>query len=268
MNEIAVADALHGLLGVGIDSVDREGLEQAARWNATLKSFTAWIDVRVTRRGNELSTNGLTDDGYATIAKANGSGRDAKAAVERDRACETVPQLGDALAAGEVSGEHLDVLAKHTKHLTPEERADVSQRADDLLKSATSGSAWSFDRYAKTLVNDIRERHRPNSDADELEQQRQRSDVKRWTEQSTGMKCTLVKLDPLADAQWWSVIDATLATMRQDPNNAKIPFRVLKARAVVAAATGRASGWECPKSTSTSTPTRPSRVATTTRCAS
>jgi hypothetical protein len=61
------------------------------------------------------------------------------------------------------------------------------------------------------------------------------------------MKCTLVKLDPVADSQWWSVIDAHLARLRQDPANANIPFTRLKARAVVAAATAEGGAMGVPE---------------------
>jgi hypothetical protein len=246
MNEIAVADALQGLVAVGFDAADRDELERAARWNATLKSFTAWVDVRLARRADELKS-GITDDGFALLLGANGSGRDAKAAGERDRACTTVPQLGDALADGAVSGEHLDVLARHTKNLTDAERADVADRGDELAAAAGSRSASAFDRYARDLVAGIKERHRPNSDVEEAERQRALVEVSRWTETGTGMKCTLVKLDPQSDSQWWSVIDAHLARLRQDPANANIPFTRLKARAVVAAATTGGAGMGVPE---------------------
>ena len=48
--------------------------------------------------------------GFETLLGGNGSVRDAKAAEERDRACATVPGFEDALADGEVSAEHVDVL--------------------------------------------------------------------------------------------------------------------------------------------------------------
>lgn len=121
VNEVVILDAVRGLLATGFDAAERDELERAARWNATLKSFAAWVDVRCARRADELKS-GIADDGFALLLGANGSGRDAKAAGERDRACSTVPQLGDALAGGAVSGEHLDALAKHTKNLSDAER--------------------------------------------------------------------------------------------------------------------------------------------------
>lgn len=246
MNEIAIMDAVHGLLATGFDAAERDELEQAARWNAALKSYAAWVDVRCARRADELKS-GITDDGFALLLGANGSGRDAKAAGERDRACSTVPQLGDALADGAVSGEHLDALAKHTKHLTDAERADVTQRGAELAAAAENHSAAAFDRYTRDLVAGIKEHHRPNSDVEEAERQRSLVEVTRWTERGTGMKCTLVKLDPQSDSQWWSVIDAELAKLRQQPDNANVPFARLKGKAIVNAATRSGAGMGVPE---------------------
>jgi len=187
------------------------------------------------------------DDGFVLLLGANGSGRDAKAAGERDRACSSVPQLGDALADGAVSGEHLDALAKHTKHLTDAERADVADRGDELAAAAENRSAAAFDRYARDLIAGIKEHHRPNSDVEEAERQRSLVEVTRWTETGTGMKCTLVKLDPQSDSQWWSVIEAELAKLRQQPENATVPFARLKGKAIVNAATRSGAGMGVPE---------------------
>ena len=78
--------------------------------NANGKAYTAYIDVRVARRANELKTVGASAGGFDMLLDGNGSARDAKAAEERDRACGTVPGFEDALADGDVSAEHVDVL--------------------------------------------------------------------------------------------------------------------------------------------------------------
>ena len=86
--------------------------------NATLKAYTAYVDMRISRRANELKAVGESGGGFETLLGGNGSVRDAKAAEERDRACATVPGFEDALADGEVSAEHVDVLARLTKGLS------------------------------------------------------------------------------------------------------------------------------------------------------
>ena len=64
--------------------------------------------------------------------------------------------------------------------------------------------------------------------------------MKRWTDKVTGMKHTMISLDPLRDEQLHKVIDAKLAELRQDPANAKVPFEQLKVMAVMAAVSAEA----------------------------
>jgi hypothetical protein len=67
-----------------------------------------------------------------------------------------------------------------------------------------------------------------------LERQRRASKVKRWTERDTGMRNTLISLDPVRDASLWNVIDHHLARLRQDPANAERPYSELQVDAVMA----------------------------------
>src|SRR5690606_6842094 len=118
--------------------------------------------------------------------------------------------------------------------LSRAERADLADVADSLVADAVSQSPALFDRNVKALVDKIREIHRPGSDADELDRQRQASKVKRWTDRDTGMRNTLISLDPLRDAALWNVIDHHLNALRQDPANAERPYAELQVDAVLA----------------------------------
>ena len=102
------------------------------------------------------------------------------------------------------------------------------------------GSAWNFERRLKLLIADIKARTRPHDDVEEAERQKAASTVKRWTDKDTGMKHTMISLDPLRDEQLHKVIDAKLAELRQDPANAKVPFEQLKVMAVMAAVSAEA----------------------------
>ena len=103
MNEQRVLDAVTRLVTSSIDSADRDDLTAVTALNATLKAYTAYVDMRISRRANELQAVGESGGGFETLLGGNGSVRDAKAAEERDRACGTVPGFEDALAEGEVS---------------------------------------------------------------------------------------------------------------------------------------------------------------------
>lgn len=242
MKTAEVRNLIDELLSISPDAADRDELARATKLVANLQSFASHYAMRCARRANQLREQDRDRGGFETILDASGSARDAKAAGERDRACATVPPLEDALANGDVSAEHVDVVAKHTRDLSDEERAEVTDRADDLTARATGTTAWNFERQLKDIIRDIRNRHRARSDADELAKQQAASSVKQWTEEDTGMKCTLLKLDPLRSRQLQAVIDATLASMKQDPANAKIPYEQLKVLAWIAAVTGTGAG--------------------------
>ena len=235
------------MLALSIDTADRAELGVGAGLNARLKAFSAHFDVRLSRRADELAREGESERGVNLLITECGSGREAKAAEERERVCTEMPQFEDALANGSVSAEHLDVLARHTTHLTDAERSELHAEVPELLDAAVRDSAGLFERDVKNAVAAIKARTRPDSDVEELARQRAASSVKRWTDKPTGMKMTLLALDPIRDASLHAVVAAELAALRQDPSNAKVPFDELQTAAFVAAVSGSGTGASVPE---------------------
>ena len=62
------------------------------------------------------------------------------------------------------------------------------------------------------------------SAADELDRQRRNSSVKRWVDKITGMHHTHLELDPIRDAQLWSIVNAQLSDNVQNDGNAQTPL--------------------------------------------
>ena len=58
MNEQRVLDAVTTLVSSSIDTADRDDLAAVTSLNATLKAYTAYVDVRISRRANELKAVG------------------------------------------------------------------------------------------------------------------------------------------------------------------------------------------------------------------
>jgi hypothetical protein len=241
MTNAEVTLLLAELVAISPEAADRDELGRAVELNAKVQRFTAHYAVRCSRRANELNREGRSEDGFALLANETGSPREAKATGERDRVCNEMPVFDDALASGAVSTEHLDALARHTKGLTDEQREAVRDRATELAASATEKTAWLFERDAKNLIAEIKAQTRPNSDAEELERQRQQSGMKRWTETDTGVKCTLIKLDPISDSAFHQQIDARARALRNDPANTHRSFEQLRAQAAVELVTGTAA---------------------------
>ena len=241
MTDQTIRELVDQLLAISPECADRDELGVAVGLNAKLKAFTVRYDMRCSRRGDALAAAGTSESGFAVLLdEGNGSGRDAKLAGDRDLVCRDLPGFDDALAAGAVSGEHLDVLAKHTRGLSDAERSDLIAVGDELVDTATSASVFGFERDVKNRVAAITARHRPDSDVEQLERQRAGSSITRWTEPATGMKMTLIGLDPIRDATFHNVINAQLARLRQDPVNKQRPFQQLKIEAVLAAVSATA----------------------------
>jgi hypothetical protein len=134
----------------------------------------------------------------------------------------------------------LDVLARHTRGLSDAERSDLIAAGDELVDTASNVSVFGFERDVKNRVAAIKARHRPHSDVEQLERQRAGSSIKRWTEPATGIKMTLIGLDPIRDATFHTVIDAQLARLRHDPANKQRPFEQLKIEALLASVSATA----------------------------
>jgi hypothetical protein len=168
MNDPGVLDAVQQLLVSDPDVASSDELADISRRSATLRSFADYVDVRVSRRSSSLAAEGAAAPaGAVLIDEGRLSGRDAKATGERDRVCTEMPGFEDALASGACSAGHLDSIARQTKDLTDDERADLSQIVDDLVADASSQPVGLFERTTKNVIDKIREMHRPDSDADE-----------------------------------------------------------------------------------------------------
>ena len=151
--------------------------------------------------------------------------------------------------------------------VTDEERSDVAAIADELIDDATAQPAGLFDRTVKNRIDAIRNQHRPDNDVDELERQRNMSKVKRWTDRDTGMRNTMISLDPIRDETLWNVINSHLATLRQDPANKQRPFEATAGRSGHGRRLSmRQVAGVCRRSWSTPRSTRCATAVTPTRC--
>jgi hypothetical protein len=207
-----------------------------------LRQGRSWVDaveVRAARRTRQLEAEGRAESAAGLLGdEGRRSGRDARAAADREVICTAMPGFEDALAAGDVAAGHLDALANATRGLDEETRAEFLALETDLLADAERQRVDTFDRSCRDLARSLAARSRAKSDADELDEQRRRSTVKRWTDTATGMKHTHLELDPIRDAALWSAIDAQRARLRQQDGNRRTPWAQLQVESVVAAVSG------------------------------
>ncbi len=152
-----------------------------------------------------------------------------------------MPSFEDALAAGAVSAAHVDALAAATRNLNDQLLAEFVACEADLLTDAGNQGVDVFERGCRELARHIAAQARANADADELDEQRRNSSVKQWTDKLTGMRKTLLSLDPVRDTELWTAVNAKLASLRQADGTNGTPFDQLQVEAFIATvATGGA----------------------------
>jgi hypothetical protein len=252
-----VLDALEVLLAADLSVAERDDLAELVHQSRKVRGFVDAYDVQIARRGRALAERDHPrpvpapdaapprprpdhDRDEASVigfllSSGVQSGRDAKATGARAGACSELPGFEAALAAGEVSGAHLDVLARHLRGLTDAERVELRDRERELLNRARLEFAEGFDKTLRAIVTEIRARHRPTSDTEELHQQREASKISSWVDRGTGMHKTLIELDPLRHQEWTLAVDAHLARLKNDPASARKSFQQLKVEAFLAA---------------------------------
>lgn len=263
-DEQRAVDALDTMLAADVACAEPDDLAALVRCVRTLRGFVDAYDVEIARRGRALTErdrprpapmpdaapprpgggHGRDEADLIGMLLSSGapSGKDAKAASARESACAALPAFQAALAAGEISGAHVDVLARWLRGITDAEICELRARQSELLNHARREFAEGFDKMLRAIVSEIRNRHRPNSDADELDQQRRNSKVSSWVDRDSGMHKTLIELDPIRHQEFTLAVDAQLARLKADPASARTSIQELKVEAFMAALSGQHDG--------------------------
>jgi hypothetical protein len=118
--------------------------------------------VRAAERADALARDG-TGPGSAELLVGHG---EVSAHQARDDAARAVlagrfPVLREALLAGQVSGEHLDAVARVSRQLNELELEALRLRDADLAAQAQGRSVERFKRWLRCVVNDLHTSHRP-----------------------------------------------------------------------------------------------------------
>ncbi len=112
------------------------------------------------------------------VAKASKSSLNKSTKVrQRKKACDDVPQLADALANGDTTGDRVDTFAKATNGLTPDEMAKVAEHGDTIAAAAAN----STERQYRETIERIIGRAKTDDGLDQLARQRANSRFRSWT---------------------------------------------------------------------------------------
>src|SRR4051812_38311856 len=223
--------------------MDRDQLAELA---TTLKAHRAWIDslqVRITRRQRALADEGRAEAPKDLLAREGGqSGRDARTADDREKVCTALPAFEGALAGGAVSAGHVDAIASAVRGLDHVTAAEFYANCNTLLDKATAQGVDTFAQTCRDLAREVAAVHAPGSDVSELERQRAASKIKRWTDRETGMRHTLISLDPVRDQIFWTAVSHSLHQVRRQPGHAKTPWAQLEVEGLIAACSSGGAG--------------------------
>jgi hypothetical protein len=135
-------------------------------------------EVVVLGRLDELATevpSMFPEDELAKAAKSSLS--KASRVRRRKKACDDVPELGDALVNGDTTGERVDTLAKATAGLKPDELSKVAEQGALIAAAAANSSERQYRETIERIVGQAR-----GADGlDRLGQQRRATRLRWWT---------------------------------------------------------------------------------------
>lgn len=120
---------------------------------AMVQSILAGLEVRVLRAMREFSADAEGEHARAT----NSSSRKSARARKRADAAAAIPQLDEALAEGETTAEHVDVVAEVLAGLSAADRARVAGIGDEIRVKASQVGEAEFRRWLQAKVRQLRQ---------------------------------------------------------------------------------------------------------------
>lgn len=169
-------------------------------------------DVDTCRRELEQAGRALPP-----LGRRGALGRRARKVRSRKKICDDVPEVGQALANGDTTGDRVDVLARATQGLSPAELERVAEHGALLAAAATHGN----DRQFKEAVQRVVGRARDDDGLDALARQRRNTRLRWWTGDD-GMWHLVGRFDPVRGAELEGRLRSTLESLfhRSPPDDA------------------------------------------------
>jgi hypothetical protein len=235
--EVSEVQGLVGRVG-SVDPACRDRGELTAALAASAR-VRAWLDGREVALAAQLGD--VASFPEADLAAAGRSShRDAERVLERSRTVASFPLLGEALAGGEVSGGHVDVLGRAWRRLEPHARSELVARSSRLVEVAKSSTPDELERAAAAEVRRIE----ADGGMARLDRQKRASRVRSWVDRD-GMWCLMGRLDPETglrlDGRLRATVDALFAEQTPEtcPSDPCERQGFLRAQALVALVDGR-----------------------------
>ena len=239
---MSVVGMVEALVGIDWSACDQGAVSSALTEVRHVRGWLDSIEIAAARRLGELAAlaPSMFPERVAADA-ARCSLPEASKNFERAATTTAIPQLGDALAAGEASGGHVDVVTRALRQLTPTQRDRLAERGDILALAATQ---LPRDEFARTVRAEVRRIHTDDG-INRLQQQRRNTSLRTWTDRDTGMWCLRGEFDPETGALLAARLRNTIEAMFHDhtpdtcPTDPLLKLHHLQALALNALTQGR-----------------------------
>ncbi len=154
-------------------------------------------ELEIVRRLEELAETDYSLFPDAAVADASKTSIGSATRL-RDRAgaCDAIPELGNALAAGTTTGDRVDIVVRATVGLSDGERALLATQGPRLALAASNQTASAFRKTVEHVVRQVRS----DDGLARLEQQTRMARLK-WFTDGDGMWCLQGRFDPASGAR-------------------------------------------------------------------
>jgi hypothetical protein len=223
---------------------DAAGQDAVASALADVRRVRGWLDsveVCAARRLAELAVACPSMFPEQVAAEAGRvSLSEASKGFDRAGTVAAMPEMGEVLAEGRVSGAHVDVVTRALRQLPPDRRDRLAERGEVLALAAT---LLPRDEFARTVRNEVRRIHTDDG-IDRLHQQRHNTALRTWVDRDSGMWCLRGEFDPETGAILEHRLRTTIETLFHDqqpdtcPTDPLAKQHHLRALALVALTTG------------------------------
>lgn len=199
--------ALDALDGADVATADQLTCQSLLAHLRRLRGYADSYEARILRRTRELAETGESFGPDDTTTRCSGvSSRSAKTRTARADALQHADGFDAALAAGEVTAEHVDQLAKVATAMTEELRGKLFDRSADLLEHACAHDPSRFGRHLRDLVRNL------EHDAKFSRDERQRAATHlSWKVAADGMYDVHARLHPVLGNRLVRALDAEVA---------------------------------------------------------
>jgi hypothetical protein len=219
VNTSRIVALAHRLACAAPETCDRIALGELTRTVSQVRSFCDALDARIARRADELAAAGESEPAAALFDRVGRrSPSEARAAVRRSEVCARHDGMAAALSDGEVSGGHVDAVARARGGLDEAAQAVFDAAVDGLVDDAKLSTVDAFARRCNTAAR----RAAADGGTGRQERLRRQRCISRWVDADTGMCITRIALDPLSDAEMWTAINAAVRDAQADMDHDNI----------------------------------------------